>query len=53
MAKLISIFTELATTGRAIVESNQIKSFNKAANAHGLRYEIGPHDSGKTVLITI
>lgn len=53
MANLISVFAELANTGRAIIESANVNSFHKAAKAHGLRYEIGPHTSGKTVLVTI
>ena len=53
MATLISIFTELAANRRAVIESKNVKAFHKAASAHGLKYEIGPHESGKSVLITI
>lgn len=53
MARLISIFTELLNNGSAVIQSNEVKSFHKAASAHGLKYEIGPKESGKTVLVTI
>ena len=50
---LISIFTELAANGRVVIPSANVKSFHRAAVAHGMRYEIGPHTSGQSVLITI
>lgn len=50
---LIDIFSELVANGRAIVPSDKVKEFSKAAKAHSIRYEIGPHVAGKSVLITI
>lgn len=53
MANLINIFVELTTKGSTILPSTEVKGFNKVAQAHGLKYEIGPHNCGKSVLITI
>ena len=53
MAKLIKQFTELLTTGSVTIESSELKGFHKCAASHGVRYEVGPHVSGKSVLITI
>ena len=53
MTCLTQIFAELCANGSAVLASSEVKSFNKAANAHGVKYEIGPHVAGKSVLVTI
>ena len=50
---LINIFSELIANGKVVIPSDKVKEFNKAARAHSMRYEIGPHIAGKSVLITI
>jgi len=53
MANLIKQFTELLTEGSVVIESSNLKGFHKCAAAHNVKYEIGPHVAGKSVLITI
>lgn len=53
MPNLIHAFSELLANGKVVIASNQVKEFNKCANAHKVKYEIGPHISGQSVLITI
>ena len=50
---LSQVFSELLANGSVAIPSNEVREFHKAANAHSLKYEIGPHICGKTVLITI
>lgn len=50
---LTQVFAELLANGCVAIQSNQVREFNKCANAHNLKYDIAPHICGKTVLITI
>lgn len=50
---LTQVFAELIANRCVAIQSNQVREFHKAASAHNLKYEIGPHICGKTVLITI